>query len=76
MPASRYRLLRETKTRAGYRRDDVRNPLTGSDRYIAYGHSDQEVIARARVLGVCGLLIAVEVDENDRPLTRAEMEMN
>jgi hypothetical protein len=73
----RYRIVRETKTRAGYRRDDLANPITGGDRYIAFGTSAAEVIDRARnVFGVCGRLFAFEVDENDRPLTRAEMEMN
>jgi hypothetical protein len=73
----RFRIVRETKTRAGYRRDDLANPLTGGDRYIAYGKSAAEVIARARnVFGVCGRLFAFEVDESDRPLMRAEMEMN
>lgn len=73
---ARFRLLRETKTRAGYRRDDIRNPLTGSDCLIMHGKSAEHVIANARAIGVCGRVIAVEVDADSRPIHVSQQEMN
>lgn len=72
----RFRVLRETRSVAGYRRSDIRNPLSGSDTLIMYGPSAAHVIANARAIGVCGRLIAVEVDENDRPIHVNQQEMN
>ena len=66
---ARFRLLRETHTYAGWRRSDIRSPLTGADRLIMHGKNTAQVIETANHIGVYGRLVAIEVDENDRPVT-------